>query len=293
MKNKYLIFRNDRIGDLLVTAILIKSIKKNDSTSDITLITSEKNHSYAINFPFIDNLVLLENNFLSKLNLILKLRKDDYSNIIIHDDKNRSKIISFFLNSKNKITLKEPEKFSHVENIKYILKRMNFFFYDDSLNILSHKKYQSNENKTIQLHFDEKWIHKNYIQKFINIEPNENELIDFIKKINEKSKLQLIITTGSNIPNVLKNILPKVYDLNIRVYEKLNFSELEEITSSSSHLISCHGAISHIASANEIPQIDIIDKSYNYKRWTDHFRNYTSIYREKFLDLSDKIIQKI
>ena len=38
---------------------------------------------------------------------------------------------------------------------------MNFLFRDESLNILSHKKNKSNEaKKNIQLHFDEKWIHK-------------------------------------------------------------------------------------------------------------------------------------
>lgn len=293
MKNKYLIFRTDRVGDLLVCAILIKSIKKNDLSSYITLITSDKNHFYAKNFPYIDQTFLLKNNFFSKLSLILKLRKYKFNNIILHDNKNRSKIISFFLKSKNKIVLKKQEMFSHIDNIKFILKKMNFLFNDDSLNILSHKKNKSNETKKVQLHFDEKWIHKNYIQKFINIEPSESELFDFIKKLQAKSKLELIITTGNNIPLVLKNILPKIYDLNIKVYEKLDFDGLEKITLSSTLLISCHGAISHIASANEISQIDIIDKSYNYKRWTDHFRNYTFIYRDKFLNLTEKIIQKL
>ena len=293
MKNRYLIFRTDRIGDLLVCAILIKSIKKNDLSAEITLITSDKNYFYAKNFPFIDQTFLLKNNFFSKLSLILKLRRYEFNNIIIHDNKNRSKLISFFLKSKNKIVLKRQEKFSHIDNIKFILKKMNFLFNDESLNILSHNKSKSNETKKVQLHFDEKWIHKNYIQKFINIEPNENELFDFVKKLHAKSKLELIITTGNNIPLVLKNILPKIYELNIKVYEKLDFNELEKITSNSALLISCHGAISHIASANEISQIDIIDKSYNYKRWTDHFRNYNFIYRDKFLNLTEKIIQKL
>ena len=293
MKNKYLIFRTDRIGDLLVCAILIKSIKENDLSSEITLITSDKNHFYAKNFPFIDQTFLLKNNFFSKLSLILKLRRCKFNTIIIHDNKNRSKIISFFLKYKKKIVLKRQEMFSHIDNIKFILKKMNFLFRDESLNILSHKKNKSNETKKVQLHFDEKWIHKNYIQKFINIEPNESELFDFVKKLHAKSKLELIITTGNNIPLVLKNILPKIYDLNIKVYDKLDFNGLEKITLKSTLLISCHGAISHIASANEISQIDIIDKSYNYKRWTDHFRNYTFIYRDKFLNLTEKIIQKL
>ena len=40
--NKYLLFRTDRIGDFLLSAILIKSIKRNDIDSHITLIASKK-----------------------------------------------------------------------------------------------------------------------------------------------------------------------------------------------------------------------------------------------------------
>ena len=43
----------------------------------------------------------------------------------------------------------------------------------------------------------------------------------------------------------------------------------------------------------KINQIDIIDKSYNYKRWTEHFRNYDYLYREKFNTLSKQIIKKL
>ena len=44
---------------------------------------------------------------------------------------------------------------------------------------------------------------------------------------------------------------------------------------------------------NNIKQIDIIDGSYNYGRWTSHFRNYNFLYREKFNILNEKIIKKI
>ena len=77
------------------------------------------------------------------------------------------------------------------------------------------------------------------------------------------------------------------------MYENLNFIELEKITSNSSVLIACHGAISHVATANNIKQIDIIDKSYNYGKWTNHFRNYSFLYRDNFAKLSDKILNLI
>ena len=43
---KYLIFRTDRIGDFLLSCILIKSIKRNDSNSHITVLASDKNYNY-------------------------------------------------------------------------------------------------------------------------------------------------------------------------------------------------------------------------------------------------------
>ena len=42
MKNKYIFFRTDRIGDFLLSAILIKSVKRSDKNSFITVVASKK-----------------------------------------------------------------------------------------------------------------------------------------------------------------------------------------------------------------------------------------------------------
>ena len=97
--NRYLIFRTDRVGDFLISAILLKCIKKNDPFAHITLIASNKNFSYIKTFPYVDSVIQLNNNFLSKIITVFKLFKYKYQNIIIHDNKNRSKFISFFLPS--------------------------------------------------------------------------------------------------------------------------------------------------------------------------------------------------
>ena len=44
MMSKYLIFRTDRVGDFLLSLILINSIKRNDPSSHITLVASKKNY---------------------------------------------------------------------------------------------------------------------------------------------------------------------------------------------------------------------------------------------------------
>ena len=73
--NKYLIFRTDRIGDFLVSAILIKCIKINDPSANITVVGSNKNSNYIQTFPYVDQVIQLNNNFLSKLNVFFKINK--------------------------------------------------------------------------------------------------------------------------------------------------------------------------------------------------------------------------
>jgi len=292
--NKYLIFRTDRVGDFLVTAILLKCIKENDPTAHISVIGSKKNSAYIKTFPFVDNVIQLDNNFLSKIKVFFKIFKFKYKSIIIHDNKSRSKFISYFLRSTNKIEISDFKNNTHIEIIKNILKKMKFNFSNKALNILSHRNpKEKKDNNQIQLHFDEKWIFNDYIKKFIDIEPAENELINFIMQIVKNKEKKLIITTGINLPNKMNRIENDLNELKISLHKNLDFLELEKITSQSSVLISCHGAISHVAAAYNIKQIDIIDKTYNYSRWTNHFRNYNYLYRENFSKLSCRILDLI
>ena len=70
MTNKILIFRTDRIGDLLFTCPAIISIKKHITNSKITLITSTKNYNYAIDLNIFDEVYLFpKDGILKKINL--------------------------------------------------------------------------------------------------------------------------------------------------------------------------------------------------------------------------------
>lgn len=292
--NKYLIFRTDRIGDFLVSAILINNIKINDPKSHVIVISSSKNTSYIKSFDYVDEVIELKNNIYDKIKLIIKLFKYNFKSIIIHDNKKRSKFVTFFLKSDNKIFIKKNiNKVSHIDEIKYIIKKLNFDFFSNSLNILDQKSKNYKKENTIQFHFDEKWIHNSYIKNYKSIEPNDEQIINFLNNVIEKKKMKLIVTTGLKLPILLSNLRSRIESMNIEIYEKMNFQELEKITLSSNILISCHGAISHVAAANNIKQIDIIDKSYNYSRWTKHFRNYNCIYRDNFTNLSKEILQLI
>ena len=56
--SKYLFFRTDRIGDFLLSAILLNSIKRNDPNSHISVVCSSKNYNYVKNSHLVDEAIL-------------------------------------------------------------------------------------------------------------------------------------------------------------------------------------------------------------------------------------------
>ena len=298
MKN-YLIFRTDRIGDFLLTAILIRAIKRNNPNGFIRVIGSSNNYDYIKSFKSVNEVFLLKKGFFNRLWLLILLKKKTYQNIIIHDAKQRSKIISFFLNKKKIINTHVNSSTTHFDEIKRILKSLNFDFNTSDLNILEDRTLIltntetqiSNFKESYSLfHFDEKWIYNKSISNYTNIEPGVDELISLFNSIVTKTNLNLVISTGLNTPNILKKIFSKRFNSKVFLYTNSNFFEIERLINNSNLLISCHGAVSHVAAAKNIKQIDIIDSSYNYSRWTDHFRNYQSLNRKTFSLLSTDII---
>ena len=292
---EFLIFRTDRVGDFLFSLLLIKTIKINFPNSRITLISSEKNHLYAKTFKSIEKIIVLKNDFISKLKIIFRLRSNKYDAIIIHDGKNRSKFISYFLKTKLKITCVTNLIDTQIDIIKKVCDKTRIKFDEKSLNFLDERKYPLLKipfDNYIHLHFDGKWIYKDYVDKYINIEPSKEELINFISKITSKNK-KLIITTGKKVPILLDQIKFEIDTSRVIIFKDQELLELENIVIHSDLLISCHGWITHIASAKQVKQIDIIDSSYPYDKWTCHLRNYNSINRKKFDNLSKEIVDLI
>jgi ADP-heptose:LPS heptosyltransferase len=292
--SSYLIFRTDRIGDFLLTILLINSIKRNDPNSNITVISSKKNYHFIRSFKNVDEVIILKNNLLDKIKLIHKLRSVYYDKIIVHDAKNRSSIISFFLKYGLKIKPNNDLNITYIDSIKEIISKLNFDFIESDLNTLKNRELNFAEDLNedfILLHFDEKWIYDDYISVYTNIEPLKDELISFIGLLLTLTNKRLVITTGIRSPNILNNIINTGLNSRVKVFKELDFLDLEVLISKSKLLISCHGSVSHVAAAHQIRQIDIIDKmKLNfYSKWTAHFRNYTPIYRQKFSELSTEI----
>ena len=94
--DKHLFFRTDRQGDFLITAILIKSIKRNNPNTLIHVVASIKNYDYIKSFEFVDKVFLFKKGLVNRLKLIHDLKKNKYNNIIIHDAKKDLRLLLFF-----------------------------------------------------------------------------------------------------------------------------------------------------------------------------------------------------
>ena len=288
---KFLLFRTDRLGDFLISAVLLNSIKRNNPNSYIEVVASKNNYSYIKSFQNIDNVRLLKNNIFDKIRFFFIYFLSKFDAVIIHDAKRRSMFVSFPIICKHKITFNKNVYPNHINFIESTLDRLKYNFRNEDLNILKSRNSIYSKKKYCVLHFDEKWFKEQYIQEYSSIEPSENELKSFLSNLSKKINCDLIITTGIKKPFLLDKISSSLNE-NIKIKSKINFFELEKIIYSDALLISCHGFVSHVASSSNIKQIDIIDKKSenDYKKVTKHFRNYTSIYRKKFSVLSSDIL---
>jgi ADP-heptose:LPS heptosyltransferase len=329
MKNKYIFFRTDRIGDFLLSAILIKSVKRSDRNSFITVVASKKNYLYIKNFSFVDEVILFPESFFLKIIFYLRFIFKKFYLIALLDGKKRSLYFSLLTRSKFKFlfTYKGFYKFlfkifftkifydndseNKISEIKHLLKFLNFNLDKSDLNTIDKPSVLvrnfdiPSTDKYTLFHLDEKWIFKDYIHTYKSIEPeSEESLIKFIEQLVKKTQRDVLISTG-NLPNRFTKFLKKEffnYNNNIYQYQVFNhkvfflddlsFLKLEKLILSSNLLITCHGAVTHVAASSNIRTIDIIDKSEKnfFNKWTSHFDNYISIERNLFKILTNEIL---
>ncbi len=330
---KYIIFRYDRIGDFLISSILLNNIKNQDNNIKFTLVCSEKNYSYAKNSFLVDDILLIPNNFFKRIKFYFQIFRSKFNKAIVLDGKKKSILSALLIKCDQKILLTNKNFYqiifspffnkifyskkntNKIDELISISKYLQFKFNTSSC---KYKNIKSNQDQsTLEIikktqnfnifHFDEKWIFDHYIKTYANIEPTESELIKFIQKLSSNKKKDLIITTGisenklifflkSKFNKIGNNIFEYKCEHNsIFLIENLDIFNLEYLISKSESVITCHGATSHLANMYDKNLIDIIDNSEVelFKNWTHHFTNYTSLNREFFSILSENIIKKI
>ena len=147
---KYLIIRNDGIGDLIVSTPVIKTIRNKDKKSKIYLISSNRNQEYAkilLNDGFIDYLYIFSGNkFKGYFSLIRELSGIHFDHVLILKASISNLLFARFLKSgsifsivsinqyKNKINRYTPPLFLNkflLNGNEYIDCRNNYEFSTD------------------------------------------------------------------------------------------------------------------------------------------------------------------
>ena len=204
----YLIFRDDGVGDLIVSTSMLNEIKKYDEKAKITLISSNRNNIYAnilLKENFLDHNINADvySGFINKIvKIFFQLRKRKFDHIFILKSSSFSFILSLLLNSNSVSGIVPLNSSSNGKDkykpIKYLI---NFIFnyyeivdcrndYKNSSHIHMKEHYLSLLNKTFKLK-NKKGLIQNY---YIPYSP--------LKKINNSRENPI-----SNILNDKKIIL--------------------------------------------------------------------------------------
>ena len=326
----FIIFRLDRIGDFLMSSILINDIKKKNKNAKFTVVCSEKNYLYVKKSHLVDHVLQIPNNLIARVKFYFYMFGKKYTNSLVLDGKKKSIITSMLIKADQNILITNKKSFNFLlklffnkiycmkieetkmMEIMYISEFLKLKFDTKSMfyeNI--HKNIQNNIVKLISVvknytlfHFDEKWIVTEYINSYSDIEPNNLELITFLNKICLKTEKNLIVTTGIKENNLIKYLKSTSEKIDNTIYryktenkyiylvDKLDIFNLEYLISKSECVITCHGAPSHLSNMYKKKLIDIIDLSEDkiFKKWNNHFVDYKIIYRTNFNDISKKIL---
>ena len=296
---KFLIFRTDRVGDFILSCILIRSIKRNKPNSEITVICSDQNYEYVKNYSLVDNAQLYPKKFIKKIFFFHSMIKSDFDCILSLDGKKRSifscviskanfKILTVTKKIYKKIffTLKDNILFikdfrSRIEEFKFILKKLEIDYSDRDLDIFDGEIIKSNldilnkipEKSFNQLHLDEKWITKAYRgrRKSRNFKPIDASIVQmcsFIEEFVTKSKKDLVISAGAETNSLISGVKKQfskkgVVSINgkkIIILDNISFTDLKLIIKKTDLVIACHGSPAHIASSFNTKIIDIFDQ---------------------------------
>jgi len=192
--DKIIIFKTDRLGDLINFSPCLKIIKDNKKDYHITLVCSDYNFQIAKNYPYIDEILIFDkkNIFKNIIKHFKKLFLTKYKYLFQFDGKSSSYIISYFINSKIKSTIcfiKNKKIFginySASRPPKYLLKIFynNFIYSNENYSNKKSVHYQTNYFTILEkLNF--KITAKRNL--FILDNSYQNQYDDFYKKFIQK-----------------------------------------------------------------------------------------------------------
>ena len=253
----YLIFRTDRIGDFLITSILINSIKQNDKKSRIFVVASTKNNEFIKGYNLVDKIFLLKSKgVIDRINLFLELNKYKFDNIIVSDKKNRSIFFGLFLKSKNKIfnvsknyqnkllrifynnVYIDNDDFKNISiedilsknsaSLNFELKKQDFHYLKDNQfkkEFLHSSFVDLDKLNFILVHYDEKWEIENYSKAFkkasslTDINVKKDILVKFMLELSKKTSKRIVLSTGTIETKIINELKALSKKINESLYE--------------------------------------------------------------------------
>ena len=247
---KTLIIRTDKLGDFYQTIPYINCLIRIYGKINVDVVVKKHIYPHIKKKKYLYNKLYYfeESGIFNKVSLIVKLRKNDYKQIIIFDGKDRSIILSKFLNvdkifhtypqkkinlltkmffSKKYITILDNQTIPLKYLYKSILDKIGIGIIKRDYKILLHqnikkinffKKEKIKNKKYILIHLDEKWFLDFYIKKYTDISLKKKDFFLFIKKIVKKCRKNLIITTGTIDLPFITEISNEYFNINKKGY---------------------------------------------------------------------------
>ena len=304
---KILIFKSDRIGDLINMSPVIYNLKRNYPKSEITIVCSKYNSKLANYYPEFKDIIIFDKSFvLFSLKYFKKLYLTQYDLLFQLDGKKNSYLCSTFIKSKVKTGLKLIKK-KNLFNFLFNITRPNFLisnFFDYlepciedyenpdnknyhylnlyfnilkkvELTIFSKDHYLPYNdvnnlklNDYLHIHIDERW--ENFDNNFFQ---------DFIDKIvNNTNFDNILITSNLNGNEFYFKIKNKLVSLNrFTFFDNISIKDLLNIIFYSKTVLSSHsGLIVHAAAAFKKDIIDLVPENINKEldRWIPYNINY-------------------
>lgn len=313
---KILIFKTDRVGDLINITPVINNIKLNYPNCEIDIVCSQYNSQIAKYINDINKIFIYKNSIIKFIffNFVL-IFKNKYDSLFQLDGKNHSYFLSLIFNAKNKYSLRFIKN-KNIFNKTYKVIRPNILYNFFFKHINCHEDYSSNDNKLyhylslyfkllekanlqifsnnhilkyhpkkintifdtnyVLLHIDEKW--ENFDAKV------HLSLIKFLSKLTNEKKVIVTSNIGENL--VFNKIFYKFNNKqNIKFIKGPSFSDLISIVYFSQSCVSSHsGFIVHLAACYNKKIIDIVDKNIfnELDRWIPFNINYERLDIENF-----------
>ncbi len=305
---RILIFKTDRVGDLINITPVINNIKLNYRDCYIDLICSKYNSQIAKYLSDINNVYVYKNSLFKFIfnnfkNIFLK----KYDAIFQLDGKSHSFLLTLLFTSTNKYSLKfiKQKKFF---NKLYNISRPNFIYQNFIKTIDCYENYNLKDNKSYHylslylnllknakfkildkkhclkfkpskkiVKFQNSYFHFHLDEKWFSFDPAiKNNLIIFLSSVSTENTIVITSNLGDNY--LFEEIYNYFYkNKKFEFFRSPTFDELISIVFFSNTCISSHsGFIVHLAACYNKNIVDLVDpKIFNeLDRWVPYDISY-------------------